>query len=276
MSDAPRYLVAKYISDLQRMEPRNIGIVVWAHGRVFARFLAEKADSPGAIDGRSIPAFVTSIAAYKQWVEFWREELTHTDLQPFSQNCLEDLKQTSSGNFLLTEGGFILGGVQANYLPDLTNDLFHRLVEPRLSEEIKDPALDQVADHFIRELRLSQNQNFRSRYELSCRVAANVEERFEFSHAYKNGVLKRLYQRIPLTRKRGPLRRTVHDSAWMFEKVVENGIIKRDQAIALVYATEDLKHDPEINWSFEVLGSVARVVNLADQMDAVSAFMVDS
>ena len=55
----PRYLIAKYIPDLQRVEPQNIGVIVWAPGVAAARFAAEKADRPGEVDGRSIPSFVT-------------------------------------------------------------------------------------------------------------------------------------------------------------------------------------------------------------------------
>jgi hypothetical protein len=274
MSDPPRYIVAKYVSDLQRMEPKNIGIIVCAEGRLSARFLAEKPEKPGEVDGRNVPGFVTSTAVYKQWVEFWRGELNKR-AKVASLNWLEDLKRSSRGNFLLVDGGLLLESVKPNRLSVLTNDLFSRLVEPISAEESKDPTLDQVADHLIRELRLDQNQNFRTKYELACNVGSNVTERFEFSHAYKNGVLKRLYQRVPLARKRGPLRRTIHDSAWMFEKVVAEGIIKRDQAVALVYATDEHRRDPEVSWSFDVLRSVARVVNLSDQIEAISAFIVD-
>ena len=38
--NTPKYLIAKYIPDLNRMEPRNIGIVVWSPEGIEARFLA--------------------------------------------------------------------------------------------------------------------------------------------------------------------------------------------------------------------------------------------
>ena len=43
--NTPRYLLAKYIPDPLRMEPRNIGVVLWAEGNVAARFVGES-DSP--------------------------------------------------------------------------------------------------------------------------------------------------------------------------------------------------------------------------------------
>jgi hypothetical protein len=61
----------------------------------------------------------------------------------------------------------------------------------------------------------------------------------------------------------------------MFEKVVQQRIVARDQAIALVYVSEEQKKDPAISWSFDVLSSVARLANLADPNEALAAFVVD-
>src|SRR5215468_10755115 len=151
MNDPPRYLVAKYISDLQRMEPRNIGVIVWSGRAVWARFLAEKAGAHGQIDGRSIPSFVTSTAAYKQWVRFWRDQLNQTNLiaKQSSQQWLENLKQTSRGNFLLADGGMILDAIESSYLPKVTDELFQTIVESSPFEETRDLLLDQVADTVI-------------------------------------------------------------------------------------------------------------------------------
>jgi hypothetical protein len=276
MSGPPRYLVAKYISDLQRMEPRNIGVVVWTSGSVAARFAAERPGGTGDIDGRSVPAFVTSTAAYKQWVDFWRDLFRASPGAggKVRNRWAEILKATSRGNFWLAEGGVVLDR-KVDDTQLLADGLFARLVEPGLSDDGRDIALDRVADDIIRKLRLARNTNFHTKYRVACSVAPNVEEDFEFSHAYKNGSLRRLYQRVPLCAKRTPLRRTVHDSAWMFEKVVQQRIVARDQAIALVYVSEEQKKDPAVSWSFDVLSSVARLANLADPNEALAAFVVD-
>jgi hypothetical protein len=274
MSSGARYLVAKYISDLQRMEPRNVGIVLWASGKVSARFLGERADDLGKVDGRTVPGFIASTAAYKQWVEFWRAQLGNQTSSRFSESGLNSLKDASRGNFLLVDGGLILEEISPSYLPKLTNDLFQRLVDTTSSEDPKDPILEQIANNWIKELGLTRNEHFRSRYEVVCPITPKVEERFEFSHAYTANGIQKLYQRVPLTRRYSHLRRTVHDSAWMFEKVIQQGIVRRDQAVALVYATDELMRDPEISRSFNVLSSVASVANLADQSQAFEAFNI--
>jgi hypothetical protein len=275
MTGPLKYFVAKYISDLQRMEPRNIGVIVWGGTGACARFVAERPDRPGEVDGRSVPGFVGSTAAYKQWVEFWRAELEAKPLR--SGRSLEkwsdELRCTGRGNFLLADGGTVLSEIHTDDIEKATNELFRKLVESP-PDEARDPALDQVADDIIRRLRLSKNPYFRTKYRVECPVAANVIEAFEFSHAYGDGTPERLYQRVPLANKGTTLRRVVHDSAWMFEKVVEHQIVARDQAIALVYATEERRRDPSVRSSFDVLASVARVVNLADTDQALSAFAV--
>jgi hypothetical protein len=277
MTDSPRYLVAKHISDLQRMEPRNIGVIVWTPKAAAGRFLAERPGAPGDVDGRSIPPFVVSGGAYKQWVAFWRDELAAkpTVSGKALNKWEENLKRSSRGGFWLADGGVILGDADAQDVLDLADDLFVRLVEPTAAEDSRDLILDQVVDDIIRKLRLTRDECFHSRFQVSCPVAPNVSENFEFSHAYKNGSLKRLYQRVPLSVKKTPFRRTVHDSAWMFEKVVQQRIVAREQAIALVYATDEQKKDPAVSWSFGVLSSVARLANLADPDEALAAFAVD-
>src|SRR5258708_5588363 len=145
--NTPRYLIAKYIPDLGRMEPRNVGGIVWSPTGVQARFLAEKDDRPGEVDGHSIPTFVTSAQAYRQWVQFWRRELARTETQPLrgrgpvsrcSPAFLDALLDTGRGNFVLAEGGILLDPVSAEVLPRVADHLFARLVDTAGPEEPRD------------------------------------------------------------------------------------------------------------------------------------------
>jgi hypothetical protein len=85
--------------------------------------------------------------------------------------------------------------------------------------------------------------------------------------------LQRLYQRLPLSRKKTPLRKSVHDAAWMFEKVIKAGIIRPEQGAVLVNATPELKADPEVERSLKVIGSVTRVLNVNDYEQAKAEFL---
>jgi hypothetical protein len=133
-----KYLLAKYIPDVHRFEPRNIGVIVWSAVGAEARFLAEFPDRPGEVDGRSVPAFVTSASAYKQWIGYWRKLLSEKDMITISGNhdivrssveFPHALEQTSHGNFVIVEGGELLDEISEDELPTAANQLFATLVE---------------------------------------------------------------------------------------------------------------------------------------------------
>ncbi len=268
-----KYLLAKYVPDLRRVEPRNIGVVLWSPAGVEARFVGEKPGRPGEVDGRSIPSYVRSPAAFKQWITFWRAELEKNEIAPItggasvarsSPGFLKVLEGTSKGQFVLTEGGILLDPISEDELPQVVDHLYADLVEATPAEESRDPTLDEICDNLILETGLQNDLNFRSRFEVRCSIDGNTFERFQFSHAYQNGTLQKLYQRVPISKKKTNLRKTVHDSAWMFEKVIAAGIIQRGQGAVLVHAPSESGADEDIAQSLRVLGSVTRVLNVAD------------
>ncbi len=277
----PRFLVAKYIPDLQRMEPRNIGVVVWSPVGTAARFLAERSDRPGTVDGRSVPGFVTSQQAYRQWIQFWRSELDRPAIEPAedgahvpqgSPNFVEALRATSGGNFVLVDGGFLLDPVAGDELLQLVEHLYAILVQTSIGDEARDQDLDAICDRLIYETRLNWDSHFYTRYRVEYQIAPGVREEFTFSHAYANGVVQRLYQRVPLSKRPTTLRKNVHDAAWMFEKVIENETIQPDQGAALVYATPEEQEDREVGRALRTLASVTRVLNVYEEQPVRSEF----
>ena len=276
------YLVAKYIADTRRMEPRNIGVVVWSAGEVAARFAAERRDQPGEVDGRSLPSFVTSLSAYKQWVRFWRKELEKETIRPLaggepavrtSADFLKVLTSTSKGNFLLTEGGMLLDPVAPGELADVADCLFGLLVEESPPpDEPRDPTLEDVCQQLFEETNVATLPYFRRNYSLQCAMPGRPAETFEFSYAYGNGTPLRLYQQLPLPKRRKALSRNVHHVAWMFEKVIAAGQITPEQGGVLVLPSDEQAQDREVERSLEMLGSITRVLNLRDYDRARSEF----
>jgi hypothetical protein len=122
----PRYTIAKYIPDVFRNEPRNIGVLLWTPDGTAARFLGEKPDTPGEVDEAAVPKFVSSAHAYKEWVRYWRRELskvmTGAD-DPFGR-----MRDTGPGNFRLADDGYLTLPVPADELPAALDHLFATLV----------------------------------------------------------------------------------------------------------------------------------------------------
>ncbi len=276
------YLLAKHIPDMHRFEPRNIGVIVWMPGgEVAARFLAEKPDRPGEIDGRSIPPFVGADGAYRQWIKFWRSYLdadhpTHPLTgAPIDRNdaaFMESLIAASRGHFLLAEGGEVLDEMEEDSIGALADNLYASLVEDQALEEARDPTLNQICERLIGNAGLYLDQNFKPHYQVACRVGG-VEERYEFSYAYKNGTLKRLYQQVSVPKRKKLLEKNSRSSAWMFEHVLKAGIIAdKADVTALVHVTDENRADSDVQRALGVLAEVGRVINVADENTAKEEF----
>ena len=69
-STKAEWLVAKYMPDLRRREPKNVGVLLRMGDSCFSRFLGEQ--SGGQIDGRHVHGLVNSVQNYKAWVGYWK------------------------------------------------------------------------------------------------------------------------------------------------------------------------------------------------------------
>jgi hypothetical protein len=108
------------------------------------------------VDNHRIPSFVTSGEAYRQWVAFWRAELTRSEIQPLrsrtkvsrsSPELLSALQTTARGNFVLAEGGFLLDPVPREELSHLADRLFASLVETTGPEATNDGSARPPTPH---------------------------------------------------------------------------------------------------------------------------------
>jgi len=275
-----RYLVAKYIADTWRMEPRNVGVIVLGPDGAVARFIGERPARPGWVDGRALRGWMRSQSAYREWIRYWRKLLSAADEPPSTFNAL---LESSKGNFQLAEGGALLDKVDNENLNEVADFLYVQLVQRHAQPEedfdleaepiavAEQLSLDVVCDSIIQRTSLPSSPHFINDYHVKCRVRPDVpeEEDFLFSHAYQNGNL-RLFQRVPFGRGQ-TLRRVVHDSAWMFEKVVENKFAERDSCVALVYAPPQ-QRSAEIDHMLRVLNVVSRVVDVSNESYALAEF----
>lgn len=277
---ATKYLLAKYIPDIPRFEPRNIGVIVWCEGAVEARLLAEYASRPGEVDGRSIPTFVTSPSAYRQWVRYWRNAVSGPTfkvpggMEPIavaSPQFLDALVQSSRGNFVIAEAGELLDRVTEDELPTVADQLFATLVETNAPDEPRDLDFDEKCDQLLARSGLAQHRHFHNRYAVNCRVN-DVDEEYVFSHAVANGTLERLFQRWPLPKRKRDIQRNLHDTTWRLEQVVRQGIITPEKTVVLVDVTAEQQAAPEAEKSLRLLASMARVINLQDEPLALAEF----
>jgi hypothetical protein len=270
---AASYLVAKYIPDLRRMEPRNIGVIVLTPDSIAARFLAEK-DETGEVDGRAAPSFIHSLAAYKQWIAFWRRAITRKRIEDRygetlsypGDRYLEVLRGSGKGGYCLADGGVLLDRVAATETPRLVRHLYRELVATDEAEER--PTLESQLRLVLKETRLDKTAAFISDYEVTL-PDGNSLLPLRFSYALKNGSLYRLYERVSL---HAPQReKNVFSAAWKFKHVIGKKVVEKQQTAALVYTPED-QLDEKVSQYLSELSSVTRVINLADLDSATREF----
>jgi len=273
----PRYLVVKFIPDLTRMEPRNVGILVWSRKGTAARFMGEKANSPGEIDAR-LPGFIKDVLpAYRQWVKFWQTEISKTNIEPYSGgepvsvdsvDFFKVLKSSGKGNFLVEDGGILLDELSPCSSPkDFADYLFQHLVEEPSDNDAmtKDVTLQNIAEDAFEKSHIKADPHFHNDYPIDCPIGdAGKKTKLQFSHAYKNGSLT-LLQKVSFPKTATTLKTIVRSNAFMFEQAIKSNFIDRSHGCALIHILPEQRNEPEISEAIDVLDTYATVYNLHDQ-----------
>ena len=281
----PRYLLAKYMPDILRAEPRNIGIVLWTPDAVAARFVAEKPKDHGEVDGRRIPDFVTSQSAYKQWIQYWCSQLESLQIEPLtggnpinrsSPEYLEALKSTSNGNFVLTDGGFLLDDVASSDIPKALEYLYATLVDvprpPEAVEAQEQPFLQDLCTGLLKRAGIYTSKKLLRPYTVTNPgTTTRRAEKYKFSYAIPEEGTPRfsLYHRVSLPESPGELQKSVYSSNWMFQSVIQSNLTTPEQSGVIVYADDEQRSNKEVASALESLGSVTRVFNLYNQESAL-------
>ncbi len=206
MTDLPRLLVAKYTPDVFRNEPRNIGVVLWTPDEVAARFLGEKPDAPGEVDEAAVPAFVASVAAYKQWVRYWRREVAK--LSTTSPDQLDSIRQTGPSNYSLADGGVLLEFGHISNTQQVVDRLFadyttaptHSSPGASYSEALRDARQDRRRERILKNPTTSKGVIDLPQVWKDYRACPTVDRRTRLLEHYLPLVkynAERIWQRLP-------------------------------------------------------------------------------
>jgi hypothetical protein len=135
MKRALRFMVAKYTPDLHRMEPKNVGLVLWSEsGTTLARFIGERQDVPVAV-----PTIIekTDRHAYREWLTYWRHQLAAEGIKRrsgafvprSSPEFLEALREKSKEKFRLVDGGMFTEKIAERDMEEVLDEMYDRIVE---------------------------------------------------------------------------------------------------------------------------------------------------
>lgn len=147
------YVIAKFVDDLGRNEPRNVGVIAYDGEGAHARFDGE--DDEGKMNLTTVRYRIPATRTYKAWVNYWRHALSDPeridaalrDEASGSQHVLERLVETASEDFYLERGGTVLLDLDELPLEDATRYLFERLVrepEPPAPKSLRQRSEDAL------------------------------------------------------------------------------------------------------------------------------------
>jgi hypothetical protein len=263
MKKPQRYLIAKYVPDVRRMEPRNIGIVVWISGRAVAKFLpAQEAE------------FIIDKKTYGRWTSYWERLLSESSIAPLQgepipkdrPEFLDEFLKTQQGNYLLFDAGYIVDKVPATKIDIAANQLFDQLVDRKgiWSTDSGEQAarLKATCDRVFATAGLSRREDFKTPYRVRCAIG-DIEKEFSFNYALGNGEPESAYHRVRLTAPQ-----SVNSTAFMFEHVVGAKLLTKERCAAIVHAGNEIQPNSEADVSLQILSLYATVIDVANPDEA--------
>lgn len=232
------YLVAKYVDDLSRNEPKNVGVVVYDGNGAWALFDGE--DENANIDLRRVRNRVTGSHAYRAWVDYWRAVLSDpsvahpglSDLATGDARVIEYLVATSGRDFYLEPGGTVLIDAEHRSAIETLDELFGRLVrqpDPSAPPTLKEKSRDALA---AAGAPMSDEARFKEDHAVRLSVlGVSVDE--EISYAVMNGAWHYL-QVMPFSPDKPRVsRKEASHCAFLFEhlpEIKDNGAILYDES----------------------------------------------
>ncbi|HKO53340.1 MAG TPA: hypothetical protein VJV79_36780 [Polyangiaceae bacterium] len=132
------WYIAKYMPDLRRREPRNVGLVLFAQGQVLTRFQGQDPERDDEVDRRKV-RFAASTMNYKSWVRYWTIRASECATRPD-----EFPIKRGGDNYFLDEGGRVV--VSDRSIETLFEELYTAIVavpqvERIVEQSVRPPTL---------------------------------------------------------------------------------------------------------------------------------------
>lgn len=193
---APRYILAKYVPDLGRMEPRNIGVFVWWKGEFCAKFL------------ESDDVEVNDLETYERWVTYWSRNISEDAIRPRRGRpvakgdpaCIDALISTQKGNYILVDSGELLKPIRKTQIHDATDYLFNELVAD-LKKQAKETGAATRFHEACGDLLKNAGITFKTKQAVKC-TWHGVSRHLHPDYYIGNGKPDAIYQRVKMSDER--------------------------------------------------------------------------
>lgn len=267
----PIYFVAKYVRDVMRMEPVNIGVILWNGGQVFCRFRGASINENGKIecDGRAL-RWVGNPGNYQQWIEYWVGKIRSIPSNAEDDAVTAILTSTNkrAGNYWLIEGGFLLD--DADDVESAGEHLYGLLVDDR--KESKETVIvsqtekfnfDTCCKELLRRSGWAESKGFYSDREIVCDLGNNVPLSLNVSYALYNGKLRSIIQEVSATPRESNFEMRVHDTAFKIEKIRSGQGIEKSDALIFFRNRDEYESSQKSRELLKLMEYVGNAVDIA-------------
>jgi hypothetical protein len=258
------YWIAQHIDDVFRMEPRNIGVVARLGDVIGARFFGELEN--GQIDGRKLRHAFDYPDVYRQWIEFWREEVRAKNI--------ERLPEEGGSNFRIIDGGTVDDVSPNDTIHDVLTFLYSWLIseggirsaigiaetEQTASAQLSSEIVKVFSEHNL----LAADDDVLVPHPIRASVpVTGVNAEYRPAFLQENGLLW-VMETVDFTiRAKRQSRDHAGWSAYMF-KDIRSKRGDRISPISIVRYTESDQAEEEVRNGLAVLRSESQVINWLD------------
>ncbi|MFF9324516.1 hypothetical protein ACF1AY_07350 [Streptomyces sp. NPDC014776] len=245
MMDGSWFLV-KYIDDIFRNEPINVGVIVSSNESVGSHFLGQRPD--GSINGQRISKKISGVETYKAWVKFIRKEALRGTLEA----RIESLAKRVGDSYIIERRGPIFDPEKSPQ--EIADELFVVLVSADVT-----PAqpLDSLAESTFKRLKLPPGRKIDRNVDFKVKVR-DVPQLVTFDYQYA-AERTFLMDRVSFSRPGKPLQQSVNDLLYRIEVVEEQEDIHDFVAL---YSGADFSQQAERQ--LRLLNKFAYTVDLSD------------
>jgi hypothetical protein len=265
MSQIPRFLIAKYVPDPRRMEPRNIGVVLWTKRAVATRFMPHD-----QVDG------LQDIANYNRWIDYWNTQAQSDPMHPprgeavkrSSPEFLDVFMLSQEGSYQLHDVGEMLEAVSVRDVGAAVDQLYRDLVDgPRNRQgETPSDAFSEACESVLDESGLTDRSGFCSPCSLPMSVFG-VDRPVHFDYGLLPGESPQaLFRQVRLRSAQ-----SVESGAFAWECVKKSRTVTaKERCISLVFTSGEDQGKGPISQNIAVLQHFSNVIDLRDRARAVA------
>lgn len=261
-----RYLIAKYADDLARMEPKNIGVILWAAKRLRAQFLPTDA----------IP-FIKDKKMYARWTKFWSEAIEQKCIRMKNgatvladqPEFLDAILDTQRGNFLLFDSGFVAEKINVRDIDSAAAFLFNKLIvnprslDHRIAEEVSavphltSAQMERICTKIFSEAGILERQDFKKTKPVPCKVGRAVRDFTPHYSLLPKVTPVAVWQRVDVTQAA-----EVDSASFMFEHMLKSKIVKSKKRCGAMIHGATI--DRQVSGALATLNEYSVVIDIDD------------